>query len=92
VGQKARRCDVSKVVNLNGADVSQEAMNADLVDMLEELLARAKAGEITSAAVAMVKIDASIATRWAGASSVVPMAAAVGRLHFDFMTGWGGGQ
>lgn len=84
---------MSNVIKFNGGeDVSPEAINADLVDMFEELLERAKAGSITAAAVALVRSDDGIGTRWSGGNHCIPMASAIGRLYFDFMTGWSGGS
>ena len=83
---------MSNIVDILGRDVSPATTNDDLIALFEELLARAKAGNIEAAAIAIVNIDQSIGTRWAGGNHCVPMAAAVGRLHFDFMNGWGGVQ
>ena len=83
---------MSKVITMQGHDISPEAMDANLVAMLEELLERAKAGNLQSVAVALVRADGNVGTRWAGGSDTIAMAAAIGRLHFDFMTGWGDAQ
>jgi hypothetical protein len=83
---------MSKVITLQEHDVSPETMDADLIEMLEELLERTKAGSIKSVAVALVREDGNLGTRWAGASSSIPMAAAISRLQFDYMTGWHGAQ
>lgn len=81
---------MSKVVSLDGTDITPSVMSADVVEMLEELLDRARAGAIQGVAVALVKDDGNLATRWAGVTNAIPMAAAIGRLHFDYMNGWGG--
>jgi hypothetical protein len=82
---------MSKVIDfISGDDISPAAVNADLVEMFEELLERAKAGTISAAAVALVRSDDNLGTRWSGGNHTIPMAAAICRLHFDFMNGWSG--
>lgn len=78
------------VVNLKGQPAAI-AGNADLVDQLEELLARAQAGHITAMAMAFVNIDGSISTRWSGGEQTIPMVAAISMLQHEFLTGVGGG-
>lgn len=81
---------MNKVISLNGEDVSQTRMDADVVKLLQEMLDRAKAGGIQSVALAYVKADGNIATRWAGVRDVIPMVAAISALHFEYMNGFRG--
>ena len=80
---------MSNVLSLNGEPASI-AGNPDLIDMLEELLARANAGSITAMGVAFVNIDGSISTRWSGGDQSIPMIAAISMLQHEFLTGMGG--
>jgi hypothetical protein len=80
---------VSNVVTLAGQPASAE-YNADLVDQLEELIERARAGTITAMGMAFVNSDGSISTRWSGGDQAVPMIAAVSMLQHEFLTGIGG--
>lgn len=80
---------MSKVVTLWGEPSSLEA-NADLVDQLEELLERAKAGSITAMGMAIVNSDGSVGTRWSGGDQTIPMIAAVSMLQHEFLTGISG--
>lgn len=79
---------MSNVVNLAGQPASVE-YNADLVEQLEELIARARAGTITAMGMAFVNSDGSISTRWSGGDQAVPMIAAVSMLQHEFLTGIG---
>lgn len=79
----------SNVVNLAGKPASI-AGNLDLIDQLEELLERAKAGNITAMGFAFVNVDGSISTRWSGGDQTIPMIAAISRLQHEFLTGVGG--
>ena len=78
------------VVNLWSGEPASIAGNADLVDQLEELLARAKSGSITAMGMAYVNQDGSIATRWSGGDQAVPMIAAISMLQHEFLSGMGG--
>lgn len=78
------------VVNLWTGEPSSAAGNPDLVDQLEELLARAKSGSITAMGMAFVNVDGSISTRWSGGDQSIPMIAAVSMLQHEFLTGFGG--
>lgn len=78
------------VVNMWSGEPASVAGNPDLVDQLEELLARAKAGSITAMGMAFVNSDGSIATRWSGGDQSIPMIAAVSMLQHEFLTGVGG--
>ena len=78
------------VVNLWSGEPSSAEGNPDLVEQLEELLARARAGSITAMGMAFVNSDGSIATRWSGGDQSVPMIAAVSMLQHEFLTGIGG--
>lgn len=80
---------MTKVVNLYGGQFSM-AGNDDLVEQLEELLERARAGLITAMGMAFVNADGSIATRWSGGDQTIPMIAAVSMLQHEFLTGVGG--
>lgn len=80
---------MSEVVNLRGEPASI-AGNDDLIDQLEELLARAKAGTITAMGFALVNIDGSVGTRWSGGDQTLPMIAAITLLHHEFLTGVSG--
>jgi len=77
-----------KVVNLRGEPASIDG-NPDLVDQLEELLHRARAGSITAMGMAVVNIDGSVATRWSGGDQTIPMVAAISMLHYEFLNGVG---
>jgi len=76
------------VVNLWTGEPSSAAGNDDLVEQLEELIARARAGSITAMGMAYVNADGSIATRWSGGDQAVPMIAAVSMLQHEFLTGF----
>jgi glycerol kinase len=76
---------MTKVIRIDGKPSSKE-FNADLVDQLEELLERAKAGEITAMGMALVKADGCVATRWSGGDQLVQMIAAVTLLQADFLS------
>lgn len=78
------------VVNLWTGEPSSAAGNADLVEKLEGLLARAQAGSITAMGMAFVNSDGSIATVWSGGDQAVPMIAAVSMLQHDFLSAIGG--
>lgn len=80
---------MSNVLSLHGEPPSI-AGNPDLIDMLEELLARANAGSITAMGVAFVNVDGSVSTRWSGGDQSIPMIAAISMLHHEFLTGMGG--
>lgn len=77
------------VINMRGEPASV-AGNADLIDQLEELIARAKAGTVTAMGMAFVNSDGSISTRWSGGDQTVPMIAAITMLQHDFLMGFGG--
>ena len=77
------------VVNLWSGEPSSAAGNPDLVEQLEELIARAKAGSITAMGMAFVNADGSLATRWSGGDQTVPMIAAVSMLQHEFLNGVG---
>lgn len=74
------------VVNLWTGEPSSAAGNDDLVEQLEELIARARAGSITAMGMAYVNADGSIATCWSGGDQAVPMMAAVSMLQHEFLT------
>ena len=82
---------MSVVVNLYDGMPASSAGNADLVEQLEELLERAKAGSITAMGMALVNSDGSVGTRWSGGDLTIPMIAAVSMLHHRFLTRVGGG-
>ena len=75
------------VVNLWSGEPSSAAGNPDLVEQLEELIARAKAGSITAMGMAFVCSDGAVATRWSGGDQAVPMMAAVAMLQHEFLAG-----
>lgn len=77
------------VVNLWTGEASSVAGNPDLVEQLEELLARAKAGTITAMGMAIVNGNGSISTRWSGGDQALPMIAAVSMLQHEFLSGVG---
>lgn len=77
------------VVNLWTGGPSSAAGNADLVSQLEELLERARSGQITAMGMAYVNADGTIATRWSGGDQAVPMMAAVSMLQHEFLRGMG---
>ena len=77
------------VVNLWTGGPSSAAGNADLVSQLEELLERARSGQITAMGMAYVNADGTIATGWSGGDQAVPMMAAVSMLQHEFLRGMG---
>lgn len=77
------------VVNLWTGGPSSAAGNPDLVSQLEELLERARSGQITAMGMAYVNADGTIATRWSGGDQAVPMMAAVSMLQHEFLRGMG---
>lgn len=77
------------VVKIRDGLPASVADTSELVDMLEELLARAKAGSITAMGVAFVNADGSVSTRWEGGDQTVPMIAAISMLQHEFLTGVG---
>ena len=80
------------VVNLWTGGPSSAAGNADLVSQLEELLERARSGQITAMGMAYVNADGSVATRWSGGDQGVPMMAAVSMLQHEFLAGFARGR
>ena len=80
---------MSSVVTLYGEPASI-AGNPDLIEQLEELLERARAGSITAMGMAFVNVDGSISTRWSGGDQSIPMIAAVSMLKHEFLTAMGG--
>ena len=76
------------VVSIYGGP-SSHGVNGDLVEQLEELLDRAKAGSITAMGMAFVNVDGSISTRWSGGDQSIPMIAAISMLQHEFLTGIG---
>ena len=74
------------VVSIYGGP-SSHGDNGDLVEQLEELLDRAKAGSITAMGMAFVNVDGSISTRWSGGDQSIPMIAAISMLQHEFLTG-----
>lgn len=81
---------MSKVVRICDGLPSSAAGNIDLVEQLEELLARARDGSITAMGMAFVNADGSISTRWSGGDQSIPMIAAVSMLHHGFLTAMDG--
>ncbi len=81
---------MSKVVRICDGLPSSAAGNIDLVEQLEELLARARDGSITAMGMAFVNADGSISTRWSGGDQSIPMIAAVSMLHHEFLTAMDG--
>lgn len=77
------------VVNLWSGEPASAAGNPDLVDQLEEMLSRARSGQITAMGMAYVNADGSIATRWSGGDQAVPMVAAISLLQHEFLSGMG---
>lgn len=78
---------MTEVVNLWTREPASVAGNPDLIEQLEEMLDRAKAGSITAMGMAFVNADGSISTRWSGGDQVIPMIAAVSMLKHEFLTG-----
>jgi hypothetical protein len=79
---------MSEVLTLFGGP-SSLANNGDLIEQLEELLDRARAGHITAMGMAFVNSDGSVSTRWSGGDQAIPMIAAVSLLQHEFLTGIG---
>ena len=80
---------MSNVVTMEGSPASIFG-NDDLVDQLEELLERARAGSITAMGMAFVNADGSVSTRWSGGDQAIPMVAAISMLHHEFLSGMSG--
>ena len=78
------------VVNLHTGEPASAQGNPDLVEQLEELIARARSGAITAMGMAFVNRDGSVSTRWSGGDQTVPMVAAISMLHHDFLSGVAG--
>ena len=75
------------VINLHNGEPASIAGNDNLIEQLEELLARARAGTITAMGMAFVNVDGTISTRWSGGDQSIPMIAAISMLHHEFLTG-----
>lgn len=78
------------VVNMWSGEPASIAGNDGLIEDLEELLARAKAGSITAMGMAFVNVDGTVSTRWSGGDQSIPMIAAISMLQHEFLTGIGG--
>jgi hypothetical protein len=77
------------VVNLWSGEPASVAGNPDLVEQLEEMLSRARSGQITAMSMAYVNADGTIATRWSGGDQAIPMVAAISLLQHEFLSGMG---
>lgn len=75
------------LVRLPGASITT-GVNQELVEMIEELLARARSGEIVAAAWVAVGSDGTFHTRWknGGANNMV-LPAGIGRLFTEYLGG-----
>ena len=62
--------------------------DAECVEFLESLLARARSGAIIGCAVVTVGPQGSIGTGWKGNVTCRDMAAAVGLLHHRYYASW----
>lgn len=80
------------VISLWTGEPASIAGNDDLVRQLEEMLDRAKAGQLTAMGMAYVNADGTIATRWSGGDQGVPMMAAVSMLQHEFLAGFAQGR
>jgi hypothetical protein len=77
------------VVNLWSGEPASVAGNPDLVEKLEEMLSRARSGQITAMSMAYVNADGTIETRWSGGDQAIPMVAAISLLQHEFLSGMG---
>lgn len=78
---------MSNLVRLPGSSATV-GVNAELVEMLEEMLARAKRGEIVGAAWVEVTADAGFCTLWKnGGGNNMVLPAGVGKLFCEFVGG-----
>jgi len=78
------------VVHLHTGEPASAESNPDLVECLEGLLERARAGGITAMGMAFVKNDGHVGTLWYGGDQTIPMIAAISMLQHEFLTGIGG--
>lgn len=81
---------MSKVVSLHGAPIGGIGNEPDqmVVDMLEDLLARAKVGDVQALAYAHVAPGGSVANGWEGTgASVHSLGFAVSVLHHRYYSG-----
>ena len=69
----------SKVVSLLGNAIPGEAAQGT-VELIEEMLAKAKSGEIRSIAVAAIKANGNATTRWSHESEFIALTGAVSWL------------
>lgn len=75
-----------KVVALHGQALAGEAVPA-VVEEVEELLRRAKLGEITSIGIATTLLNGAVGTVWAGNGGTrYPLGAVIGMLHTRYST------
>jgi hypothetical protein len=75
------------VVHLPGVDSGKTVSSqpqGDLVKKLEEILEKAKTGEVQAVAFAVIGDDRSIATSWAGGFVVNELMSAVSWLYFRY--------
>lgn len=78
-----------KVVALHGQALAGEAVPAvvEEVEEVEELLRRAKLGEITSIDIATTLLNGAVQTVWAGNGGTrYPLGAVIGMLHTRYST------
>lgn len=62
--------------------IDAEPVGEGIVETLEDWLERAKAGEVSSVAIAIVNRDGSASTEWSDAPSQVLLIGAVSRLQW----------
>ena len=81
---------MSKVVSLHGAPIGGISNEPDqmVIDLLEDLLERAKAGDVQALAYANVAPGGAVASGWEGAgASVHSLGFAVSVLHHRYYSG-----
>lgn len=78
---------MAEIIGLPGV-VSNFDPDHDLIEFLELLLKKARAGAIVGIAVATVGPQEDMGTGWKGSATSRTTAAAVGLLHHRFFSAW----
>ena len=66
--------------------IDAEPLGADVIATLESVLEQARAGQVSSVAVAVVYRDGSTGKTWSGAPSASTLVGAVARLQASLIT------
>lgn len=81
---------MSSVVALPGVVASNFQPDAECIEFLELMLARARAGEIVGVVIVSIGPQGSFGTGWKGNATITETAAGIGLLHHRFYSDWHG--